>query len=166
MNIFENIQKELEDLVKAKKALLHRNKRKDAYSLSPDRLLNIYQNYFTNISHTGNYMFKFSKNDKNDLLFLFRVYLKMYVELNDNLMTVYEEFQTCFKILKEVNTKNHRHTPKTFVKNTIMYLSTNVYGTTNYLNGIPLAESLEPVQGTDIIPTTQINYQYIKPHKI
>jgi len=166
MNIFENIQKELEDLVKAKKALLHRNKRKDAYSLSPDRLLNIYQNYFTNISHTGNYMFKFSKNDKNDLLFLFRFYLKMYVELNDNLMTVYEEFPTCFKILKEVNTKNHRHTPKTFVKNTIMYLSTNVYGTTNYLNGIPLAESLEPVQGTDIIPTTQINYQYIKPHKI
>ena len=166
MNIFENIQKDLEDLVKAKQALLHRNKRKDAYSLSPDRLLNIYQNYFTNISHTGNYMFKFSKNDKNDLLFLFRVYFKMYVELNDNLMTVYEEFPTCFKILKEVNTKNHRHTPKTFVKNTIMYLSTNVYGTTNYLNGIPLAESLEPVQGTDSIPTTQINYQYIKPHKI
>ncbi len=166
MNIFENIQKELEDLVKAKQALLHRNKRKDAYSMSPDRLLNIYQNYFTNISHTGNYMFKFSENDKNDLLFLFRVYFKMYVELNDNLMTVYEEFPTCFKILKEVNTKNHRHTPKTFVKNTIMYFSTNVYGTTNYLNGIPLAESLEPIPETDIIPTTQINYQYIKPHKI
>ena len=34
------------------------------------------------------------------------------------------------------------------------------------VNGIPLAESLEPVQGTDIIPTTQINYQYITPHKI
>ena len=166
MNIFENIQKDLEDLVKAKQALLHRNKRKDAYSLSPDRLLNIYQNYFTNISHTGNYMFKFSKNDKNDLLFLFRVYFKMYVELNDNLMTVYEEFPTCFKILKEVNTKNHRHTPKTFVKNTIMYFSTNLYGTTNYVNGIPLAESLEPVQGTNIIPSTQINYKYIKPHKI
>jgi hypothetical protein len=47
-----------------------------------------------------------------------------------------------------------------------MYLSTNVYGTTNYLNGIPLAESLEPIPETDIIPTTQINYQYIKPHKI
>ena len=90
----------------------------------------------------------------------------MYVELNDNLMTVYKEFPTYFKILKEVNTKNHRHTPKTFVKNTVMHLSTSVYGTTNYLNGIALAESLEPVQGTDIIPTTQINYQYIKPHKI
>jgi hypothetical protein len=166
MDIFENIQKELEDLVKSKQALIHRNKRKDAYSLSPDRLLDIYQSYFTNINQTGNYTFKFSKNDKNDLLFLFRVYFKFYVELNDNLMTVYEEFPKCFKILKEVNKKNHRHTPKTFVKNTIMYLSTNVYGTTNYLNGIPLAESLEPVQGTDIIPTTQINYQYIKPHKI
>lgn len=166
MDIFENIQKELEDLVKSKQALIHRNKRKDAYSLSPDRLLDIYQNYFTNIYQTGNYTFKFSKNDKNDLLYLFRVYFKMYVELNDNLMTVYKEFPTYFKILKEVNTKNHRHTPKTFVKNTIMYFSTNLYGTTNYVNGIPLAESLEPVQGTDIIPTTQINYQYIKPHKI
>ena len=166
MDIFENIQKELEDLVKSKQALIHRNKRKDAYSLSPDRLLDIYQNYFTNIYQTGNYTFKFSKNDKNDLLYLFRVYFKMYVELNDNLMTVYEEFPKCFKILKEVNTKNHRHTPKTFVKNTIMYFSTNLYGTTNYVNGIPLAESLEPVQGTNIIPSTQINYKYIKPHKI
>jgi hypothetical protein len=105
MNIFENIQKKLEDLVKAKQALLYRNKRKDAYSMSPDQLLKIYQNYFIDIPYTGNYIFKFSKNDKNDLLFLFRVYFKMYVEL-------------------------------------------------------------KPVQGTDIIPTTQINYQYIKPHKI
>lgn len=166
MNIFENIQKKLEDLVKAKQALLYRNKRKDAYSMSPDQLLKIYQNYFIDIPYTGNYIFKFSKNDKNDLLFLFRVYFKMFVELNDNLMTVYREIPRRFKIIKEVNRQNHRHTPKTFVKNTIMYLSTNVYGTTNYLNGIPLAESLEPVQGTDIIPTTQINYQYIKPHKI
>ena len=166
MNIFQSIQKKLEDLVKAKKTLLYRNKRKDAYSLSPDRLLNIYQNYFTDVPCRGNYIFKFSKNDKNDLLFLFRVYFKMYVELNDDLITIHEEFPKYFKILKEVNTKNHRHTPKTFVKNTIMYLSTNVYGTTNYLNGIPLAESLEPLQGTDIIPTTQINYQYITPHKI
>ena len=105
MDIFENIQKELEDLVKSKQALIHRNKRKDAYSLSPDRLLDIYQSYFTNINQTGNYTFKFSKNDKNDLLFLFRVYFKFYVELNDNLMTVYEEFPKCFKILKEVNKK-------------------------------------------------------------
>jgi len=47
-----------------------------------------------------------------------------------------------------------------------MYFSTNLYGTTNYVNGIPLAESLEPVQGTNIIPSTQINYKYIKPLKI
>ena len=67
MDICENMQKKLEDLVKSKQALLHRNKRKDAYSLSPDRLLNIYQNYFANIHQTGNYTFKFSKNDKNDL---------------------------------------------------------------------------------------------------
>lgn len=58
----------------------------------------------------------------------------------------------------------HRHTPKTFVKNAVMHLSTSAYGTTNYLNGIALAESLEPLQGTDIIPATQINYQYIKPY--
>ena len=166
MNVFENIEKEIADIVKSKKPLLFKNKRRDAYNLTPDRLLHVYQNYFTDFPGTGNYTFKFSKNDENDLLFLFRVYFKMYVELNDNLMTVYKEFPTYFKILKEVNTKNHRHTPKTFVKNTIMYLSTNVYGTTNYLNGIPLAESLEPVQGTNIIPSTQINYKYIKPHKI
>jgi hypothetical protein len=45
-----------------------------------------------------------------------------------------------------------------------MHLSTSAYGTTNYLNGIALAESLESVKGTDIIPATQINYQYIKPY--
>ena len=165
MNVFENIQKELIDLVKSKQSLLYRNKRRDAYNLPPDRLLHVYQNYFTDIPVTGNYTFKYSKNDENDLLFLFRVYFKMFVELNDSLMTVYREIPRRFKIIKEVNKQNHRHTPKTFVKNSIMHLSKSVYGTTNYLNGIALAESLEPLQGTDIIPTTQINYQYIKPYK-
>lgn len=164
MNVFENLEKEIADIVKSKKPLLFKNKRRDAYNLTPDRLLHVYQNYFTDFPDTGNYTFKFSKNDENDLLFLFRVYFKMFVELNDSLMTVYREIPRRFKIIKEVNTQNHRHTPKTFVKNAVMHLSISVYGTTNYLNGIALAESLEPVKGTDIIPTTQINYQYINPY--
>ena len=166
MNILENSKNVLLNLVKSKQPLLFRKKRKDSYSISTDRLLYLYQNYFLNIPSRGNYIFKFLKNDKNDLLLLFRVYFKMYVEVNNNLMTAYEKFPKRFKILTEVNKKNLSHTPKTFVKNSIMYLSSNVYGTTNYLYGIPLAESEEPVQGTDIIPTTQINYQYIKPYKL
>lgn len=47
-----------------------------------------------------------------------------------------------------------------------MFLSTNIYGTSNYLHGLPLAESQEPVPGTDITPATQINYQYIRPYRI
>ena len=59
MNVFENIQKELIDLVKSKQSLLYRNKRRDAYNLPPDRLLHVYQNYFTDIPVTGNYTFKY-----------------------------------------------------------------------------------------------------------
>ncbi len=73
MNVFENIEKEIADIVKSKKPLLFKNKRRDAYNLPPDRLLHVYQNYFTDFPGTGNYTFKFSKNDENDLLFLFRV---------------------------------------------------------------------------------------------
>jgi len=45
----------------------------------------------------------------------------------------------------------------------VLFYSNSVYGSCNFLNGIPLAESLEPVEGTTIIATTQINYGYINP---
>ena len=101
MNILENSKNVLLNLVKSKQPLLFRKKRKDSYSISTDRLLYLYQNYFLNIPSRGNYIFKFLKNDKNDLLLLFRVYFKMYVEVNNNLMTAYEKFPKRFKILRK-----------------------------------------------------------------
>ena len=35
----------------------------------------------------------------------------------------------------------------------------------NLLKGIPLSKSLIPIEGTYIIPSTQINYEFIKPYK-
>jgi hypothetical protein len=165
MNVFENIKFKILSLVESQKSLPFKSKKKVIYNLPQQRLLYLAQNYFASTPKCGNYQFEFLKDDEMDLLFLLRVYFSMYVEVNNELMTVYEVFPRRFKLIKEVNSQNHRHAPKTFSVNSIMHLSKSVYGTNNYLNGIPLSEDLEVVPGTNIVPSVQINYQYIKPYK-
>ena len=42
-----------------------------------------------------------------------------------------------------------------------MYPIKSSYGTTNEMNGISLWDSLDYIDGTQLIPSVQINYDYI-----
>ena len=86
-----------------------------------------------------------------------------WIEVEGFNITLYKDFPQQFEVIKEVNKYNHYFTPRTFLVGEVLIYGNSVYGSCNFLNGIPLAESLEPVAGTNIIATTQINYGYIKP---
>jgi len=81
MNVFENVEKEIADIVESKKPLLFRNKRRDAYNVPPDRLLHVYQNYFTDFPDTGNYTFNSQKMTKMICYFFFVFTLKCLLNL-------------------------------------------------------------------------------------
>ena len=42
-----------------------------------------------------------------------------------------------------------------------MYSVSPSYSSTNRMNGVPLWEDLETIKGTELIPSVQINYDYI-----
>ena len=126
-------------------------------------LLKLYQTYFRHLSFIANEEIKVSKEDKDIVIFLLRVHFRQWIEVEGFNITVYKDFPQKFEIIKEINKYNHYFTPRTFVVGEVLVYSNSVYGSCNFLNGIPLAESLEPVAGTNIIATTQINYGYIKP---
>lgn len=128
-----------------------------------DTLSKLYQTYFRHLSFTANEEIKVSKEDKDIVIFLLRLHFRQWIEVEGFNITVYKDFPQQFEVIKEVNKYNHYFTPRTFVVGEVLFYSNSVYGSCNFLNGIPLAESLEPVEGTTIIATTQINYGYIKP---
>ena len=82
----------------------------------------------------------------------------------ENLTPVPED--TVKLVIKEVNKSNHHFTPKTFAKGTIMYSVSSAYSSSNGLSGTSLWDSLNPIEGTDLIPSIQINYDFIKPIKV
>ncbi|WP_296636197.1 hypothetical protein [Polaribacter sp.] len=123
----------------------------------------IYQKYFKDLSFLINEKIIVSNEDKDIIIFLLRVYFKVWIEIEDIKIIIYKKFPEKFKIIKEVNKYNHFFTPRAFLVGEVLFYRNSVYGTCNFLNGIPLAESLEPVEGTSIIATTQINYEYINP---
>jgi hypothetical protein len=104
-----------------------------------------------------------SEEDKDIVIFLLRVHFRQWIEVEGVNIKVYKDFPQQFEVIKEVNKYNHFFTPRTFLVGEVLFYRNSVYGSCNFLNGIPLAESLEPVEGTTIIATTQINYGYIKP---
>ena len=123
----------------------------------------LYQTYFRHLSFKANEKIRESKEDKDIVIFLLRVHFMQWIEVEGFNITLYKDFPQQFEVIKEVNKYNHYFTPRTFVVGEVLFYGISVYGSCNYLNGIPLAESLEPVEGTTIIATTQINYGYIKP---
>ena len=78
-------------------------------------------------------------------------------------MLVYKNFPKKFILLKDINKSNHHFTPKTFKEGTIMYTISPSYSTTNRMNGVPLWDNLGTIEGTELLPSVQINYNYIKP---
>ena len=44
-----------------------------------------------------------------------------------------------------------------------MYSVTPAYSSANRMNGIPLWNSVKTIEGTELIPSVQINYDFICP---
>ena len=86
----------------------------------------------------------------------------MWLTIEGNHITLYNSFPDKFLITKEVNKNNHFFVPKTFHEGTIMYYKKENFKLSNRMRGIPLAETLISLDEDGIIPTTQINYDYIK----
>lgn len=138
-------------------------KRKYKRIITFNTLSKLYQTYFKYLSFKANEEIAVSEEDKDIVIFLLRVHFRQWIEVEGVNIKVYKDFPQQFEVIKEVNKYNHFFTPRTFLVGEVLFYRNSVYGSCNFLNGIPLAESLEPVEGTSIIATTQINYGYIKP---
>ena len=79
--------------------------------------------YFKTISKDENFQFTFKKLDLENLKFILRFHYRLWIEIFDNKIEIFKKFPIAFKIINEVNKINHHHVPKTFRKNTIVYLS-------------------------------------------
>lgn len=100
---------------------------------------------------------------KGDLINLFRLKYKLWLEFDSEKVVLFREFPTRFKLVETVNSHNHWYTPKQFDKGTVMYYSgSGGYGSCNWLKGIPLWEDMTIIEGTSIIPSLQINYEFIE----
>ncbi len=107
--------------------------------------------------------FKVEPSDKDNILFVLRVYYGLWIEINELSILIYMKFPDKFVLIKEVNKSNHFFTPKTFYKGTIMYSVSSSYSSSNGLLGTSLWDNLNTIEETDLIPSVQINYDYIKP---
>ena len=120
--------------------------------------------YFTSLNkYDESFNFIVEEEEKNNVLFILRSYFCFYVEVEKNHITVFKDFPKKFIITKEVNASNHPFTPQTFKKGTIMYSVTPAYSSVNRMNGIPLWNNLKTIEGTELVPCVQINYDFICP---
>ena len=120
--------------------------------------------YFTNLNkEDDSFDFTVEEEEKNDVLFILRSYFCFYVEVEKNYIKVFKDFPKRFILTKEVNISNHPFTPQTFKKGTIMYSVIPAYSSVNRMNGIPLWNNLKTIEGTELIPSVQINYDFICP---
>lgn len=133
--------------------------------VSVDEFSTFSNKYFKNINDKDlSFKFVVGEVDKNSILFVLRSFFNMYVEIKENSIIVFKNFPKKFILLKEVNKSNHYFTPRTFKKGTIMYSISPSYSSTNRMNGVPLWDSLETIEETELVPSVQINYDYIKPY--
>ena len=122
--------------------------------------------YFFEIKKdTEKFEFKVDQKDRDTVLFILRVNYGLWIELNELNIIIYSKFPEKFILTKEVNKTNHPFTPKTFLKGTIMHSVSASYSSSNGMSGTSLWDNLNPIEGTDLIPSVQINYDFIKPIK-
>ena len=132
--------------------------------VSVDEFSALSNKYFKNINDKDlTFKFIVEEFDKMNILFVLRSFFRMYVEIRENSVVVFKNFPKKFVLLKEVNKSNHHFTPKTFLKGTIMYSISPSYSSANRMNGVPLWDNLETIEDTELIPSVQIDYDYISP---
>ena len=162
MTPYEKLVNEVYKLKKNRKGINF--KRKPFFNIDDNRINQLYDKYFNKIKLEENcYTIAYNKEDLDHLLVLLRCHFKLWIEHSNTQITIYKHFPKEFKLIREVNKENHWFTPEVFKIGTVLFHSENNYGTANLLNGIPLSKSLKPVEETNIIASTQINYKYIKP---
>ena len=160
MTPYEKLVKEIFKTKMERKGIHY--KRKPFFKINDGDINQLYDKYFDKINLGENcYSFVYNAEDSDELLIILRCHFKLWIETTSSQITIFKHFPKKFIIVKEVNKENHWFTPETFEKGTILYYTENNFGTANLLNGIPLSKSLITIEGTNIIPSTQINYEYI-----
>ena len=137
--------------------------RKNHFSISDERINELYHRYFSNIAvENKEFNFKVYQEDLEELVNLLRVHFQLWIEIVADSITIYREFPRRFRLLEEVNAKNHWFTPKSFPKGTILYYGLDHYSVCNRAKGIPLSET-PPNRELNINPlVVQINYDFIE----
>tara|TARA_B110000977_G_scaffold184578_1_gene248493 strand:- start:1155 stop:1643 length:489 start_codon:yes stop_codon:yes gene_type:complete len=132
--------------------------------ISIEEFADLTTKYFLDLKSDENiFKIKLLEQDKETLLFILRVYYKLWIEVDEYSIKIYNSFPEKFTLTKEVNKSNHYFTPETFKKGTIMYSISGSYSSANRMAGVPLWKNLEPIEGKDLIPSVQINYSFITP---
>ena len=117
--------------------------------------------YFNYLPTEGNFKFTFKSKDLEDLTFILRYHYRLWIEIWNNQIEIFENFPKEFHIVKNVNKSNHPHIPKEFKEGTIVYLVNDNYSTCNWFKGIPVWDNLNNDKKNEITPSCQINYQYL-----
>ena len=129
--------------------------RKNNIEISVKKFEYLSNKYFSKVRQNTNLKIKFNEEDKDILLFIFRWYYQLWVEISGNTIEIYKSFPKKFKIIKEVNNKNHAHCNRIFKQGTKMYIKKDNYSVCNFTKGIPLSN----LKDEDVF--FQINYEYI-----
>jgi hypothetical protein len=162
MTPYEKLVNEVNKMKNDRKGLHF--KRKPHFKIDDVRINQLYDKYFNKINLKENcYTLAYNEEDMNELLVLLRCHFKLWIEYTNIQITIYKHFPIKFKIISEVNKENHWFTPEVFKIGTILFYAENNYGTVNLLKGIPLSRTLTPIKGTDIVPSMQINYEFLMP---
>ena len=138
-------------------------KRKQPFSISNERINELYDRYFPIIqSNHQSISFKVKLKDFDEIVYLLRVHFELWIEIKGNIITIFKDFPERFRLIEEVNVKNHWFTPNTFLKGTILYYGLDHYSVCNRTNGIPLSEEPFTKELGRIRPVVQINYEFIE----
>jgi hypothetical protein len=139
------------------------HKRKEQFSISNERINELYDRYFSNLSpRQKQFTFQVLPKDLGEILYLLRVYFQLWIEIQEHIIIINSDFPKQFRLTKEVNSNNHWYTPKTLPQGTILYYGEDHYGVCNRSNGIPLSE-MPPNKELNLYqPVVQINYDFIE----
>ena len=134
--------------------------RKVGKSITPEEFSILVKSYFLNLPEVVNYKFTFKEFDRENLLFILRYHYRLWIEVWNNQIEIFKVFPKEFQIIKDVNKSNHPYTNKKLKVGTVMYFRGDS-SLCNWLNGIPLWDDKEEILEYGLIPSCQINYEYI-----
>ena len=105
-----------------------------------------------------------SDNDIENLKYLLRKILKIYVEIEGNEFKIFNVFPKEFEVVKKISRENHPWFREFEIEvGTKLFISQSNYGTCNVLKGLPLWVNDEVIEGTTLVPSVQIGYGYVSP---